>query len=171
MEAAVAEGVSADRTAESTPTTPLQTTRKCQKRKRRFSGGPWEGRHGRGGRRTPHKKAKLQVSSTHTANNIMRFRLGGSVSDPLNLAGGDDVADNCSTCAPSPVTPTCDDLELPDLPPQLMKDPLNLEGKVKNFPLSGTTCELELTSRLLFFFKSATTMLKPDYNYILTGPL
>jgi len=67
----------------------------------------------------------------------MKFRLGGSVSDPLNLLGGDDVGDNCSTCAPSPTTPIYKELEVPDLPPQLMKDPLNLEGKVKNFPVSG----------------------------------
>ena len=134
------EEVCGDGGAASTPTTPVLHTRKAQhqKRKRRSSGGPWEGRHvGRGIRRTPHKKAQVPVSSTRTANNIMKFRLGGSVSDPLNLAGGDDVADNCSTCAPSPATPLHGDLEPFDLPPQLMKDPLNLEGKVKNFPVSG----------------------------------
>ena len=115
------------------------------KRKRRTSnegkqprgGGGGGGRH-HGGHRTPHKKAKLNVSSTRAANNIMKFRLGGSVSDPLNLEGGDILEDECSTCAPSPVTQTNEELIPPPLlTPHLNKDPLNLEGKVKNFPLPG----------------------------------
>lgn len=114
-------------------------TKRFQKRKRHFSGG--DGKHGRGsGKRPPHKKMKTQVSSTRAANNIMKFRLGGSVSDPLNLEGGDDVREDCSTCAPSPATPppaALDPATLPNLLPQLKKDPLNLEGRVKNFPLSG----------------------------------
>ena len=70
----------------------------------------------------------------------MKFRLGGSVSDPLNLEGGDlDVPDECSTCAPSPVMATNQELTPPLLTPQLNKDPLNLEGKVKNFPLLSET--------------------------------
>lgn len=112
-------------------------TKRFQKRKRRFLGVD---KHGRGGKRPPHKKLKAQVSSTRAANNIMKFRLGGSVSDPLNLEGRDDVGGDCSTCAPSPATPLPEELDpptLPNPPPQLKKDPLNLEGKVKNFPLSG----------------------------------
>lgn len=107
-----------------------------------------EGKHARGGgrgggryygHRPPHKKAKLNVSSTRAANNIMKFRLGGSVSDPLNLEGGDNLGDDCSTCAPSPVLPANEEL-IPTpllLTTHLNKDPLNLEGKVKNFPLLG----------------------------------
>ena len=114
-------------------------TRKIYKRKRRSLGGG--SRLSKTGKRPFHKRMKVQVSSsTHAANNIMKFRLGGSVSDPLNLEGGDDVGGNCSTCAPSPATPSpgvLDPPTLPKLPAQLKKDPLNLEGKVKNFPLSG----------------------------------
>lgn len=108
------------------------------KRKRRASG---EGKRGGGGGRQygyrpPHKKAKPSVSSTRAANNIMKFRLGGSVSDPLNLEG--EVSDECSTCAPSPAPMTGEDVIAPPImTPHLNKDPLNLEGKVKNFPLIG----------------------------------
>lgn len=114
------------------------------KRKRKFSADSKHAARGGGGRhhghRPPHahKKAKHDVSSTRVANNIMKFRLGGSVSDPLNLAGGDFGGDECSTCAPSPANQTNEEL----IPPLLLtthlnKDPLNLEGKVKNFPLAG----------------------------------
>lgn len=105
------------------------------KRKRKHSGGG--GKH-HAHYRPPHKKLKQDVSSTRAADNIMRFRLRGSVSDPLNLEGGDlDLADECSTCAPSPAMATNEELIPPPLllTPQLSKDPLNLEGKVKNFPL------------------------------------
>ena len=103
------------------------------KRKRKPSGGG--GRHH--GHRPLHKKAKQDVSSTRAANNIMKFRLGGSVSDPLNLEGDLDLPDECSTCAPSPAPASNEELIPPPLllTPQLSKDPLNLEGKVKNFPL------------------------------------
>lgn len=108
------------------------------KRRRRASG---EGKHARGGgarHRPPHKKAKPNVSSTRAANNIMKFRLGGSVSDPLNLEGGVALSDECSTCAPSPVPlPSTEVIPPPLMTPRLDKDPLNLEGKVKNFPLLG----------------------------------
>ena len=114
-------------------------TKRFQKKRRRFLSG--ESKYGKGGgKRPPHKKMKAQVSSTRAANNIMKFRLKGSVSDPLNLEGGDDVREDCSTCAPSPATPLPEEMDpptLPNPPPQLKKDPLNLEGKVKNFPLSG----------------------------------
>ena len=112
------------------------------KRKHHFSHSEGN-KHGRGGGRhhtyhPPHKKAKQDVSSTRAANSIMRFRLGGSVSDPLNLQGGDDVEDKCSTCAPSPVTNVNEAVNSPShLPPALRKDPLNLEEKVKNFPVPG----------------------------------
>ncbi len=115
--------------------TPPAARRTPSKRKRKPSGGG--GRHH--GHRPPHKKAKKDVSSTHAANNIMKFRLGGSVSDPLNLEGGDlDIPDECSTCAPSPAPPANEELIPPlILTAQLSKDPLNLEGKVKNFPRLG----------------------------------
>ncbi len=108
------------------------------KRKRRLT---TEGKPARvGGKhyRQPHKKMKPNVSSTHAANNIMKFRLGGSVSDPLNLEGGVALSDECSTCAPSPVPLSNEEVIPPPLmTPHLNKDPLNLEGKVKNFPLPG----------------------------------
>lgn len=68
----------------------------------------------------------------------MRFRLGGSISDPLNLEGGGTLSDECSTCAPSPAAvPQNSEIAPPLLTPHLDKDPLNLEGKAKNFPLLG----------------------------------
>ena len=153
MEATVPEAAAVERGGvASTPTTPLLQSRKNQKRRRRSSGGAWEGR--RTSKRS--KKSKTEVSSTHAANNIMKFRLGGSVSDPLNLLGGDDLGDTCSTCTPSPATPIYKELEVPDLPPQLMKDPLNLEEKVKNFPQSGkrrenrSLCGCEIITLLPF---------------------
>ena len=120
------------------------------KRKRRFTsdarprGGGGVKHHP--GYRPPHKKTKTSVSSTQAANNVMKFRLGGSVSDPLNLEGGDNLGDECSTCAPSPAAPVNKELTPPPLlTPLLSKDPLNLEGKVKNFPLLGmwsTACRV-----------------------------
>lgn len=122
--------------------TPTHPQRKFQgKRKRKFSGGeakpPKGGGKHHGGYRPPHKKTKMNVSSTRAANNIMKFRLGGSISDPLNLEGGDNLGDECSTCAPSPAAPNEELTPPPLLTPLLNKDPLNLEGKVKNFPLLG----------------------------------
>ena len=116
----------------------LQTpSKRSQKRKRRHSSeadrAKTHGRHGRSHRPPPAKKAKLLVSSTRVANNVMKFRLGGSVSDPLNLEGaGYDVDRECSTCAPSPALESAG--QPSPLPPQLHRDPLNLEGKVKDFP-------------------------------------
>lgn len=116
-----------------------------RKRKRKFSDAKTKGTGGgkhHGWHRPPHKKTKLNVSSTRAANNIMKFRLGGSISDPLNLEGGDNLGDDCSTCAPSPAALTNEELTPPPLlTPLLSKDPLNLEGKVKNFPLLGMCAE------------------------------
>ena len=134
-----AGGIPADGGVEP-PSTPTDAKQTSSKRKRRMSGD----KSVRGGKyhgyRPPHKKAKTHVSSTHAANNIMKFRLRGSISDPLNLEGGGDrLSDDCSTCAPSPVTHTLNEELTPPplLTPHLIKDPLNLEGKVKNFPVTG----------------------------------
>ena len=115
-----------------------------KKRKRKHSGG--EGDHmkhhgGKHGHRPPNKKFKhsFAMSSTKIANNIMKFRLGGSVSDPLNLEGDASakLGDDCSTCAPSPVGPEVFGQPSP-LPPHLQHDPLNLEGKSEDFPANKT---------------------------------
>ena len=106
---------------------PHTPSKKMQRRRRRHS-STQGGKHG-----PPAKKAKLLVSSTRAANNVMRFRLGGSVSDPLNLEGAShDVDRECSTCAPSPAFESAG--QPSPLPPHLQHDPLNLEGKVKDFP-------------------------------------
>lgn len=134
----IAESINqADMTVEQLSSVDSQNTSKKspRKRKRRQSDNfnhskPHGSKH-----RPPNKKSKLQyaISSTKVATNIMKFRLGGSVSDPLNLTGGVDMGDECSTCAPSPVNVDVFGQPSP-LPPQLQHDPLNLEGKVKNFP-------------------------------------
>ena len=91
-------------------------------------------------RLTPHPQS---ISSTQLANTIMKFRLGGSVSDPLNLEGNSAMQTDgeCSTCAPSPALPSGQPSPLPQY---LQRDPLNLEGKAKKFPLhkqsSGILC-------------------------------
>ena len=112
-------------------------SKKPQKRKRRHSSesGQGRGKH----HPPPNKKQRLGgkktgaaiVSSKSAADIIMRVRLGGSVSDPLNLEG--EQSDRaCSTCAPSPAL---EEKGQPSpLPECLMHDPLNLEGKVKDFP-------------------------------------
>ena len=112
-----------------------------KKRKRQYSG---EGDHHHGGKhghRPPTKKFKhsFAMSSTKIANNIMKFRLGGSVSDPLNLEGdvSTKLGDDCSTCAPSPAGPEVFGQPSP-LPLHLQHDPLNLEGKSKDFPANKT---------------------------------
>lgn len=116
-----------------------------KKRKRKRSGeGDHAKHHGHGGRyahRPPNKKFKhsYAMSSTKIANNIMRFRLGGSVSDPLNLEGtaSAKLGDDCSTCAPSPSGPEVFG-QLSPLPIHLQHDPLNLEGKAEDFPANKT---------------------------------
>lgn len=120
----------------------------------------WEGRHHErgGGRhlhqhRPPHKKPRIAgggrgrghasanhshkrgeaiVSSKRVAEKIMKTRLGGSVSDPLNLEGGGEAAIVCSSCVPSPSVEERGQRSPP--PKCLIHDPLNLEGKVKDFP-------------------------------------
>ena len=118
----------------------LSLKRSPRKRKRRHSDEtiPSKAHGNKLGYRPANKKSKLHsqlfaMSSTKAANNVMKFRLGGSVSDPLNLSGAVDLGDDCSTCAPSPVNADVFGQPSP-LPPQLQHDPLNLEGKVKNFP-------------------------------------
>ena len=114
-----------------------QVTPKQLKRRRKHSGDAKP--HGSKHSMPPSKRAKLHphphsISSTRVANNIMKFRLGGSVSDPLNLEGGvGELNDGeCSTCAPSPAVPGASDQPSP-LPQYLQRDPLNLEGKIKGF--------------------------------------
>lgn len=116
------------------------TSRK--KRKRKHSGG--EGDHAKHhgakhhSHRPPNKRFKHNygMSSTKLANNIMRFRLGGSVSDPLNLEGEAkaNLGDDCSTCAPSPAGGPEVFGQPSPLPLHLQHDPLNLEGKTEDFP-------------------------------------
>ena len=84
-----------------------------------------------------HKRGDAIVSSKKVAEKIMKIRLGGSVSDPLNLEGGEDVETTCSTCAPSPSLEEKGQRSPP--PDCLIRDPLNLEGKVKEFPLRKKT--------------------------------
>ena len=93
-------------------------------------------------RLTPHPQS---MSSTQLANTIMKFRLGGSVSDPLNLEGNSAVQTDgeCSTCAPSPALPSGQPSPLPQY---LQRDPLNLEGKVKKFPLHKQSSGILLRS-------------------------
>ena len=116
-----------------------------RKRKRKHSGEGDHTKHHHGGKhghRPPNKKFKhsFAMSSTKIANNIMKFRLGGSVSDPLNLEGNAsaNLGDDCSTCAPSPAGPEVFGQPSP-LPLHLQHDPLNLEGKSGDFPANKTT--------------------------------
>ena len=116
-----------------------------KKRKRKQSGGE-TGDHvkhhgGKHGHRPPNKRFKHNygMSSTKLANNIMRFRLGGSVSDPLNLEGDTkaNLGDDCSTCAPSPAAGPEVFGQPSPLPLYLQHDPLNLEGKTEDFPTTA----------------------------------
>lgn len=113
-----------------------------KKHKRKHSGDGDHAKHhvhgGKHSHRPPHKRFKhsFGMSSTKLANNIMRFRLGGSVSDPLNLEGETlaNLDDDCSTCAPSPAGGPEVFGQPSPLPFHLQHDPLNLEGKSKDFP-------------------------------------
>ena len=117
-----------------------------KKRKRKHSGDGDHAKHhvhgAKHGHRPPHKRFKhsFGMSSTKLANNIMRFRLGGSVSDPLNLEGETlaNLGDDCSTCAPSPAGGPEVFGQPSPLPFHLQHDPLNLEGKSKDFPANKT---------------------------------
>lgn len=127
--------------AEVQATSGQQVTPKHLKRRRKHSAEINHAKaHGSKHGIPPSKRAKLHphphsVSSTRVANNVMKFRLGGSISDPLNLEGGTDELNDeeCSTCAPSPAVPGASDQPSP-LPQYLQRDPLNLEGKIKSFP-------------------------------------
>ena len=117
-----------------------------KKRKRKHSGEGDHAKHhmhgAKHGHRPPHKRFKhnFGMSSTKLANNIMRFRLGGSVSDPLNLEGETSakLGDDCSTCAPSPAGGPEVFGQPSPLPVHLQHDPLNLEGKSEDFPANKT---------------------------------
>ena len=119
------------------------TSRRAQKRKRRRSNeanakkaleevaATLEG--GRGKRP---RNRQMSISSKTVANHVMKTRLLGSESDPLNLEGvsggamEEEAEEECSTCAPSPVFRDGGQPALP--PPHLMlnpRDPLNLEGR------------------------------------------
>ena len=84
-------------------------------------GGGWKGRR---------LHTRQSISSKKVANHVMRIRIRGSESDPLNLEGVGEgpEGDECSTCAPSPA-PREGGQPSP-LPPHLLRDPLNLEGRV-----------------------------------------
>ncbi|XP_064382300.1 probable RNA methyltransferase Y17G7B.18 isoform X1 [Halichondria panicea] len=101
---------------------------------------------------SPSKQPRIEqrpqsISSTQLAYSVMKFRLGGSVSDPLNLEGDSakQIDGECSTCAPSPALPSG---QLSPLPQHLQKDPLNIEGRtmkvVHNKQTSGGESALHL---------------------------
>lgn len=77
----------------------------------------------------PNKKLR-----TGTDNHKLKYPLGKSGSDPLNLEvwPSNDV---CSTCpsSPSGVSRQLGDQPIGPLPQQLHHDPLNLEGKIDDF--------------------------------------
>ena len=83
-----------------------------------------------GGREKRVRNRQISVSSKTVANHVMKTRMLGSESDPLNLEGVSSVreVEECSTCAPSPVFG--DGGQPSPLPPHLLHDPLNLEGRV-----------------------------------------
>jgi len=58
----------------------------------------------------------------------LTFHLGGSINDPLNLEGLSGSGHDCTTCPPSPTLPQ---QQPSPLPPHMRRDPLNLEGTVK----------------------------------------
>ena len=118
------------------------TSRRAQKRKRRRSNEAnakkaieEEAANLEDGRGKRPRNRQMSISSKTVANHVMKTRLLGSESDPLNLEGVSGSAmeeeeEECSTCAPSPVFR---DGGQPALPPsQLLRnprDPLNLEGR------------------------------------------
>ncbi len=73
------------------------------------------------------------ISSTLQANKVMKFHLGGSVSDPLNLQGG--AAKKISDDRSCGQLPTLLSTQPPSLP-QCFSDPLNIEGRSKKFPIA-----------------------------------
>ena len=59
----------------------------------------------------------------------LTFHLGGSINDPLNLEGLSGSGHDCTTCPPSPTLPQ---QQPSPLPPHMRRDPLNLEGTIKD---------------------------------------
>ena len=108
-------------------------------------GGSSKGGAGRGGGRGGGKGKRLHarqsISSKKVANHVMRIRIRGSESDPLNLegVGGGPEVDECSTCAPSPAPG--EGGQPSPLPPHLLRDPLNLEGRVRDHRPPGRAGE------------------------------
>ncbi len=97
---------------------------------------------------SPSKQPRIEqrpqsISSTQLAYSVMKFRLGGSVSDPLNLEGdsGKQTDGECSTCAPSPALPSG---QLSPVPQHLQKDPLNIEGRTKTFSHNKQTSGMQV---------------------------
>lgn len=88
-------------------------------------------------------------------------RLGGSVSDPLNLETWSD--DNeCSTCAPSPAgrDRQLGDQSLVPLPDELQHDPLNLEEKIDDFRTLVTNYQQNRSREQLHGRKSSSESIK-----------
>lgn len=104
-------------------------------------------------KRRPSRKRSVEDKGKHTATKHRRTecqrqdglsrssRLGGSISDPLNLEGLPDDFE-CPTCAPSP----SDGCRMPGdqpspLPSQFQGDPLNLEEKVADYSKVVAKCQ------------------------------
>ena len=66
----------------------------------------------------------------------LTFHLGGSINDPLNLEGLSGSGHDCTTCPPSPTLPQ---QQPSPLPPHMRRDPLNLEGTIKEHKKSHST--------------------------------
>ena len=79
------------------------------------------------------KKRRMTDRVVHRKQSA-KPRLGGSLSDPLNLEVWSDD-DECPTCAPSPAGRDrhLGDQSLLPLPQELHHDPLNLEEKIDDF--------------------------------------
>lgn len=151
---------------ETTSTVKQGLSRRAQKRKRRRSneanalkavggGAEVEGEE-RGGGEDKDKRPRnrqMSISSKVVANHVMKTRLLGSESDPLNLEGvssgvekgGEggteltEMAEELSTHSPSPVF--IDGGQPALLPPPLLcnpRDPLNLEGRLPENSIRGT---------------------------------
>ena len=69
----------------------------------------------------------------HTNSQGLKFRHGGSISDPLNLQGLDGVTSECSTCNPSPVaTPPVQSPPTGPTSEYQSTDPLNLTKVIRS---------------------------------------
>ena len=139
-------------------------------------GGGGEGKSGEG-RRSSRKrlldsssnKGKFPTSKKRSMNRSIssskgyhfKPRLGGSVSDPLNLETWSD--DNeCSTCAPSPAgrDRQLGDQSLVPLPDELQHDPLNLEEKIDDFRTLVTNYQQNRSREQLHGRKSSSESIK-----------